>query len=131
MASAFDRLDRLNSRSVERAFGEPVRFLPQKVTEYFAAADPDRESFDLTAIVTVEHAGERLDGQRNAEHSTPSIAGGEVRISVDAARFGDNPPRKGDRFQALKRPGQPLFEVTLPAPDNATRILLHCTRVKT
>lgn len=104
--------------------------MPWKASEYSTpAADPDRQAFDLTAVITVDHEAERMDGDRNVTHSTPSLAGGAVRISVDAALFGEEPPRKGDRFQASSRPGQPVFSVTLTAPDNATRILLHCTKV--
>lgn len=132
MVSAFDRLDRRMSKSVERAFGETVRFIPWKAGEYTpATADPDREAFDLRAVVTVDYEVERMDGDRNVTHSTPSIVGGAVRISVDAALFTDNQPRHGDRFQAVSRAGQPVYEVIMVAPDNATRILLRCTKVTT
>jgi len=129
MGSPFNRLDQLASASVEAVFGERVRFVPVKGGKYTEGArDPDREEKDFTAVVTVDQGVQRTDGDSIGDKFGIGIVGAPIRISVNASLFPvpDKSLRKGDRLIALERPGQPVFEVVRPAPDNATRIVIFC-----
>jgi|GEM_PF-2351147 len=129
MPSPFNRLDQLASASVEAVFAERVRFVPVKGGKYTEGArDPDRDEMEFPALLTVDQGVQITSGDEMGDKFGVGLVGAPIRISVSAGIFiePDKDLRKGDRFIALERPGQPAFEIVRPAPDNATRIVIFC-----
>jgi len=129
MASPFNRLDQLVSASVEAVFAERVRFEPVRGGKYTQGArDTDRDGLEFPALVTVDRGVQITSGDEMGDKFGVGLVGAPIRISVSAGIFPDPDKdlRKGDRFVALERTGQPVFEVVRLAPDNATRIVIFC-----
>ncbi len=129
MVSPFDTLDRVASVAIEGAFGETVRLLPRREGKYSAGgADPARSIRECTAILTEDRGVQRMDGDGVGSNWGGELQLGAIRVSLAKGVPADMPV-KGDHVQALSRDGQPLFEIIRVAPDNASRIVLHCARV--
>lgn len=129
MASPFDNLDRVAAVAVEGAFGEAVRLLPKREGKYSAGGtDPTRQPRECIAILTEDRGVQRMDGDGVGSNWGGELQLGAIRVSLAKGAHADM-PIKGDHVQALSREGQPLFEVIRVAPDNASRIVLHCSRV--
>jgi hypothetical protein len=133
MVSPFLAIDAAASAAVDTAFGEKVRILPRLGGKYSAGgADHDRSERDVIAVLTEDHDVQRTDGDRIGKNFGFNLEAGPIRVSFDNGLFPalSDRPNKGDQLQARDRPGQPIFEVVRVLPDNASRIVLHCSRLK-
>jgi len=133
--TAFAAIDAIAATAVDATFGELVRILPMRSGKYSAGgADPDRQERDLYAILTEDHGLQRTDGDRIGGNFGVNLEAGPIRVSLPKTSFSSRAdwPREKDRIQALDRDGQPIYEIARdPLPDNASRLVLHCTRLKT
>ncbi|MGD9714748.1 MAG: hypothetical protein AB7V46_22210, partial [Thermomicrobiales bacterium] len=114
MALLFDELDALAQAAVNLVFGEPIRLVPRRGSQYSARqADPDRPARNVVGVYSVSPRTDHLAGQRNgAELSgTTKLAGvlGEIWLSTDVVAGLGYPIRRGDAVQLLEKPGTPIF----------------------
>jgi hypothetical protein len=105
---------------VDDVWAETVRHLPLDAGQ----ADQARDVVEFEACIrTGEREPERMNfGRGNRARSGVMAAGGHLRI--DRAAQPDIEVRKGDKFVALARPGEPVFEVL--SVDDRSHLRLIC-----
>ena len=87
---------------VDKAFAESLRHLPMKD----GAPDPDRAPAEFQAVL---RTGERETPGRLRD-MRPGVLADGAHLRIDRGEHPELSPRKGDKFVALERPGQPIFE---------------------
>ncbi|KPU83619.1 hypothetical protein JI58_08365 [Marinosulfonomonas sp. PRT-SC04] len=106
--------------AVDDVWAETLRHLPLSSGQQ----DQTREKVDFTAVVrTGDRETERMNfGRGNNARSGIMAAGGYLRI--DRSAYPDIEVRKGDKFVALTRAGEPAFEVL--SVDDRSHLRLIC-----
>ena len=105
---------------VDDVWAETLRHLPLSSGQQ----DQTREVVEFIAVVrTGDREAERMNfGRGNTARSGIMAAGGHVRI--DRSVYPDLIVRKGDKFVALEREGEPAFEVL--NVDDRSHLRLIC-----
>ena len=112
-------------RAVQREFGEVVRVVPLKESDYSEPSpDPDRRQVDVFAVVSLTPTTENLDGSRKGTkintttRFTQRSAAIWLRPEVYAAIGYEL--REGDRVLLTQRPSEPHYKVSR-APESSDR----------
>lgn len=105
---------------VDDVWSETIRHLPLSSGQQ----DQTREMVEFLAVVrTGDREAERMNfGRGNNARSGIMAAGGHLRI--DRSVHPDIEVRKGDKFVALERAGEPAFEVL--SVDDRSHLRLIC-----
>lgn len=105
-------------RAVARTFGEAVRIVPLRESEYAEALpDPARAPVDARAVVSLTPAMKDFDGARTGSGKASTMTRLSVRranlwFSAEAYAALGYPLRAGDRILLTERPGEPAFTVS-------------------
>jgi hypothetical protein len=107
--------------AVDDVWGETLRHLPLSAGQ----EDRTREKVEFTAVVrTGDRETEQMNfGRGNNARSGIAAAGGHLRI--DRSVHPDIQVRKGDKFVALERAGEPAFEVLLVDDRSHLRLIVE------
>lgn len=105
---------------VDAVFSETLRHLPLAA----GRQDPDRDAVEIAAVLrTGDRGSERMSFGRAAIARSGVMAdGGSLRI--DRSAYPDLQVRKGDKWVALDREGDPVFEVL--SVDDRSHLRLIC-----
>lgn len=114
---AFDRLNRVAGKAVDRLYGEAVAITGRIVSQYGGGmADHAREAFATRGTFSDEPIAIELAGQRAGDNlpGTTRLAQGEAVIQIMAAHAAAMlwVPRKGDLAQLTERAGSPTYAVS-------------------
>ena len=112
-------------KAVQREFGEVVRIVPLKESDYSDdLADPSRKQVDVYAVVTLTPTTENLDGSRQGTkiNTTTRMAQREAALWLRPEVYAAIPYelREGDRVLMTKRPKEPPYKVSR-APESSDR----------
>jgi len=134
--AAFDRLDRLVSRAVDRLNAIPFTLKPQYSTPNGRPGDdPARPRMEIKGIfdfITVEY-GVQLGVRRSYREANDLRAlqvGADPQLSIDVLYFkGAELPRQGDMIEFTENPELPEFQVISAQPDGLSRIVLKMGKI--
>lgn len=112
-------------RAVQREFGEYVRIIPRKQSDYSdAVPDPTRPLTDIFVVVALTPVTEPLDGSRRGAkiNTSTRLSQREVAIWFDPALYAalKYDLREGDRVLLKERPKEPPYQVSR-APVSSDR----------
>ena len=124
--SHFDRLDKLTSRAVDRAFSVPFALIPQQASPNGRPCyDPTRPCFEARGIVSETPSDSNVEiGKRDRSgNSLRTLVGGQaIELSVDYRRVPEAQTiRQGDRIEVS---GGHYF-VSEVLPDGLGRIVFR------
>lgn len=106
---------------VDRAFGETVKVVFVKDGK----ADPERPAIEVTAVLrTAAQVSPSMAGGRGQAWNA-EIAAGSATLFVNRSRYPDLSLNKGDRVQAIQRPGLPWFDVARQDSRSHGRLIVH------
>lgn len=118
--------------ALDRAFAETIGLVPMRPGGYAEATpDPDRAERQVLAIITERPERTRMSDNAVGRDFDRMFVMADTVASIDAARFGDEWPKVGDRVVALERPQTPAFEITVVESDGLARVLLSLVRITT
>lgn len=129
MATMFDAFDAKLQSAVNKAFGEAIRIIPQTRGQYGGPlADTARPPADVRAVFSTAPVAETMAGQRTGSelNGTTMFAHSSAEVWLDAETVAGlgYALRKGDAVQLLDRPGQPVYEISRPAPTDRGDVAL-------
>jgi hypothetical protein len=105
---------------VDEAWSEAVRLLPM------ASGQPDanRDPIEFQAILRTGARDEDRPNYAGTSGRRAGVMADGGTLRIDRLAWSDVAPRKGDKFAALDRDGQPMFEVL--AVDDRSHLRLIC-----
>lgn len=113
------------SKAVDKTFAEPVKFFPLNEGE----SDPDREILEIEAPLRV-NSGRAMGPTGGVSGSWNSkIEAGKGELHIDRAVYPELVIRKGDKFQAIARIGEPFFQVEHPNDRGQSRLVIELSEV--
>ncbi|RWX72586.1 hypothetical protein [Mesorhizobium sp. M2A.F.Ca.ET.039.01.1.1] len=117
---AFDRLNRIAGKAVDRLHGERILISPRAEGSQYGGRVPDttRVAHETRGVFADEPGVNDIAGQR-AGNSLPGVTrltNGQVSIQILAAFAELMPwePRKGDLVQLIERAGSPFYSIVDP-----------------
>lgn len=120
VGSGYSAIRAAVSRSVDKAFAEPVHFTPLRD----GRADATREAMDISAVLRVGGGEEgSLSGSASGDWRS-RLAAGRAELHVDRVQYPSLIVRIGDKVRAISRPGRPWFEVKRVDDRGDTRLVL-------
>lgn len=112
-------------RKVDELMAETVRHYPMVSG---TTADPERDKSDVSAPLRT--GGVDNDGVGGASQSWGArISSGKAKLHISRVAYPDIVVRRGDRFRALDRAGQPWFAVDNLDDRNHSRIIVELDEI--
>lgn len=107
--------------AVDRIFAETVKIVFVKD----GSADPARPAVEVAAVLrTAAQVAPSIAGGRGQAWNA-EIAAGSAVLHVSRSRYPELSLRKGDRVQAIQRPGLPWFDVSRQDARSHSRLIVH------
>lgn len=116
--------------AVDEQFGEPIRIIPWKASDYSAGApDPERPTVDIVGSFAVQTTkiSEAAGQVGRGGDFLSRIVEADMWIAVRRLLVAIAKPRKGDRIQFLRRGW--MCEITYLEPRKTDRVVIHMVRV--
>lgn len=130
MGSPFDAAAFAAEQTIDGVFSERIRVNPQAVGEYTTADDPERESFDCAAVVTLESSVARPRGAwRDDPTLAPGVAADGIKISVRAENLIGRTIVQNDQIILIDRPNESPLTALRIERDSVGRVTLICARM--
>ncbi len=116
---------RLN-RAVDKTFAERWLFRPMGETDITGPRpDPERREREICGIFSLEPdfaQARNTHGGGKAVKFSGRVQTGVATLSVEHGQFAE-PPRQGDHFQRMDKPGEPLFRAVSVQEDGLRLIV--------